>query len=146
MHGAEADREAIVKANELYWSSELSVNQIADQMDLSKGTLYGMILPQGAGLWCPDCGAEGVFGNRTAKERGHISCAECGWEGDEDDAEGIGGDGSVTLPVYEDPESEPGTGPPPALPADRGRSRILIGGAMLGAAAGLALVFWARRR
>jgi predicted RNA-binding Zn-ribbon protein involved in translation (DUF1610 family) len=146
MHGAEADREAIIKANELYWSSELSVNQIADQMDLSKGTLYGMILPEGAGLWCPDCGAEGVFGNRTAKERGHISCAECGWEGDEDDAESIGGDGSVTLPVYEDPESEAETGPPPTLPTDRGRNRILVGGAMLGAAAGLALVFWARRR
>jgi len=133
---------AIVQANELYWSSELSVNQIAEKLDLSKGTLYGMIEPVPAGIWCPDCGTKGVFPNRTAKERGHITCPECGWEGVLDDGESPGGDTSVTLPAGDDTDVEP----PPAAVSDRGRSRVLMGGALVGAAAGLALVFWARRR
>jgi len=33
------------RANELYWGSDRSVNQIADDLDLSKGALYEMIRP-----------------------------------------------------------------------------------------------------
>ena len=135
MHGSEADSEAIVQANELYWSSELSVNQIAEQLDLSKGTLYGMVQPLPAGLWCPDCGTKAVFSNRTAKERGHVTCPECGWEGAVDNT-------SVTLPT----PGETDAVPPSAGVTDPGRNRVLMGGALLGAAAGLALVLWARRR
>lgn len=142
MHGSEADSKAIAQANELYWSSELSVNQIAEQLDLSKGTLYGMVQPLAAGLWCPDCGTKAVFSNRTAKERGHVTCPECGWEGALDDAENGGGDTSVTLPTPGETDSVP----PPAGVTDPGRNRVLMGGALLGAAAGLALVLWARRR
>ena len=142
MHGSETDSEAIVQANELYWSSELSVNQIAEQLDLSKGTLYGMIQPLPSGLWCPDCGFKGVYPNRTAKERGHVTCPECGWDGEEDAAESDGSDSALSVPSAE----EGGIEPPPASAMGLGRKRVLVGGALVGAAAGLALVFWARRR
>jgi len=142
MNGAQADQEAIAHANELYWSSDFSVNQIAEQMDLSKGAFYGIIRPLLAGLGCPECGAEVGYGNRTAKDRGLVACPECGWEGSADDAESYGGDASVTLPVPEDTVADQ----PPAVVPDRSRNRILMGGALLGAATGLALVFWARRR
>ena len=142
MHGSETDSEAIVQANELYWSSELSVNQIAEQLDLSKGTLYGMIQPLASDLWCPDCGSKGVYPNRTAKERGHVTCPECGWDGDDDGAESDGSTSAVTLPTVEADDIEP----PPDSVLGLGRNRVIMGGALLGAAAGLALVFWARRR
>lgn len=134
------EKETELRANELYWSSDMSVNQIADELDLSKGMLYGLIRPRPAGLACPDCSEELVYPNRTAKERGLLACPRCGWEGEEDDAE-YGGDGGVVLPVHstEDPAAVP-------TPSDPRRGRILMGGALLGAAAGLALVLWARRR
>lgn len=137
-----ADRETEHRANELYWSSDMSVNQIADEMDLSKGMLYGLIRPKPAGLGCPECGDELVYANRTAKERGMLACAQCGWEGEEDDADAQGADGSVALPGFAEEE---GSASPTAAP-DADRNRILLGGALLGAAAGLAFVFWSRRR
>jgi hypothetical protein len=142
MSGAAPDQEATAQANELYWRSEFSVNQIAEQMDLSKGALYGMIEPLPVGLECSVCGTELVYGTRTAQERGRASCPGCGWDGEENEADPIGADAPVTLPL----ELEPALRAPPAIAVDRARDRILIGGALLGAAAGLALVLWARRR
>ncbi|HSM59146.1 MAG TPA: hypothetical protein VK849_00055 [Longimicrobiales bacterium] len=141
MGGADAGTDNERTANELYWGSDVSVNQIAEELDLSKGVLYGLIRPQPAGLSCPACGEEVVYPNRTAKERGMVSCPACGWEGEEDEAADVGGDGAVTLPLGDDD-----VGPPPAARlGDPGR-RMVLGGALLGAAAGLALVLWARRR
>jgi hypothetical protein len=135
-------------ANELYWGSERSVNQIAEQLDLSKGALYGMIQPLPEGLGCPICGEEVVSANRTARERGVLSCAQCPWKGDEDETVAIGAEGAVTLPAYADeddvilsPEDDVIMSPL----GDRGRARTLAGGALLGAAVGLALVLWTRR-
>jgi len=145
MHAADAEREAVSRANELYWTSDQSVNHIAEQMDLSKGAFYAMIHPEAAGFVCPDCGAGAVYGNRTAKARGDAECAQCGWTGDGRDAQSYGGDASVTLPSFEDEDAQDGTSPV-ATPQAPGRSRIMLGGALLGAATGLALVFWARRR
>src|SRR5690606_33629189 len=48
--------EADDRANELYWGSNRSVNQIAEDLDLSKGALYGMIRPLPAAMGCPACG------------------------------------------------------------------------------------------
>ena len=127
--------ETTERANELYWSSGRSVNQIADDLDLSKGALYALIEPLEAGLACPLCGAEVVYSNRTAKERGLVDCLRCDWDGnlgETESVEGIGDepDGSRASPIY-----------------DRDvRLRTMAGGALLGAAAGLALVMWARRR
>lgn len=137
---SERRQEAAAAANELYWGSERSVNQIAEQLDLSKGALYGMIQPLPGGLGCPVCSEEVVFANRTARERGVLSCAQCAWKGDEDETVALGEDGAVTLPVYseEDEVVVP-------TPVDRSRARTIVGGALLGAAVGLALVLWTRR-
>jgi predicted RNA-binding Zn-ribbon protein involved in translation (DUF1610 family) len=148
------------RANKLYWGSDRSVNQIADELDLSKGALYEMIRPRSAGLGCPLCGAEVVHPNRTAKERARVDCAACGWDGTEDEAMPLKGSArgprrtgpalvadADTDDLY--PENDfDAPGPPPALVTQRGRPnpRLVAGGAMLGAAAGLALVLWARRR
>lgn len=144
MPGAAADRDTEVKANELYWGSSWSVNQIADELDLSKGVLYGLIRPRPSGMACPDCGQEAVYPNRTAKERRVVACVSCGWEGDEVDADHSGGEGAVVLPVEGDLDEDEVVMPPIRLSSSR--QRVLLGGILLGAAAGLALVIWARRR
>ena len=142
MSGGAADRETERKANDLYWGSQSSVNQIAEALDLSKGTLYGLIRPLPSGLTCPDCGQEAVYPNRTAKERSLVACPSCGWEGDEMDADGGSGEGSVALPDLSDAVDD--VAPPLVMAGDR--RRVMVGGALLGAAVGLALVIWARRR
>ncbi len=126
--------EANDRANELYWGSDQSVNQIADDLDLSKGALYGMIRPLPAALGCPLCGAEVVHSNRTAKDRRRVDCPTCSWDGSEDQTVAYDGHG-------DDPSSgAPGAG------LLNGHARTIAGGALLGAAVGLALVMWARRR
>jgi predicted RNA-binding Zn-ribbon protein involved in translation (DUF1610 family) len=117
----------------------MSVNQIAEEMDLSKGMLYGLIRPRRAGIMCPECADEVVYANRTAKERGMLACPQCGWEGAEDEADTHTAGASVVLPAT------PETVPSPRS-SDPGRGRVILAGAILGAAAGLALVFWTKRR
>lgn len=137
MDGQDSDRAVRARANELYWSSDLSVNQIADELDVSKGTLYDLIRPRLTARGCPECGEELAFPNRTARDRGLVACASCGWEGSEEDAEAYGADTGVELPDHDDV----------AVTLESSmRTRTLVGGALLGAAAGLALVFWSRRR
>jgi predicted RNA-binding Zn-ribbon protein involved in translation (DUF1610 family) len=144
MSGAAADQEIERKANELYWGSEWSVNQIADELDLSKGVLYGIIRPRPSGLACPTCGEEVVYPNRTAKERRLVACASCGWGGEEMEADSAGGDAGVVLPLEGGPDEDEILMPPICLSSSR--QRVLLGGILLGAAAGLALVIWAQRR
>jgi predicted RNA-binding Zn-ribbon protein involved in translation (DUF1610 family) len=140
MTSAEADRQAEARANKLYWGSDMSVNQIAEELDLSKGTLYGLIRPRPAGLACPSCGEELVYPNRTARERAMVACSICGWEGAEDDVDVFDSQGGMV-------RTDAGeAAPEPSVPTLDGRSRTILGGALLGAAAGLALVLWARRR
>lgn len=139
MDASASTPEAEDRANELYWGSDRSVNQIAEELDLSKGALYGMIRPLPAALSCPTCKAEVVHPNRTAQERRLVTCPECGWEGSEDEAD----------PWAEAPD-EAGDAPRATAglhdgPFDGG-VRAIAGGALLGAAVGLALVLWARRR
>jgi len=140
MTSGEGDRRAEVKANELYWGSGMSVNQIAEELDLSKGTLYGLIRPRPTGLACPSCSEELVYPNRTARERAMVACTICGWEGAEEDVDVFDGAGGGGLAEPEESALDSAT------PAFSGRSRTILGGALLGAAAGLALVLWARRR
>lgn len=122
------------RANELYWQSDESVNQIAEDLSLSKGTLYSIVQPLPAGLACPECGDELLYPNRTARARGMVGCPSCGFEGEEEetlDLPGTGEGGSV-LAAWDEMAPD--------------RKRTMIGGALLGAAAGLALVFWTRSR
>jgi predicted RNA-binding Zn-ribbon protein involved in translation (DUF1610 family) len=159
------------RANDLYWGSDRSVNQIAEDLDLSKGALYEIIRPLPAGFYCPACDAELVHSNRTARDRGRVDCPVCGWDGVDDDAQpfDVGRaaapsdavrPGRATADMRPSPgDTEPvddayamddydRTGPlPPAAMGDGvSGSRLIAGGALLGAAVGLALVIWARRR
>jgi len=150
--------DADSRANELYWGSDRSVNQIAEELDLSKGALYEMIRPLAAGFGCPLCGAEVVHSNRTAKERQRVDCSSCGWDGTEDEAIPIEGRAlgpdtgspardSAADDLYAESDFD-APAPPLAFaddPAARGQ-RLIVGGALLGAAVGLALVIWARRK
>lgn len=144
MSGATADHETERKANELYWGSQWSVNQIADELDLSKGVLYGIIRPRPSGFTCPSCGQELVYPNRTAKERKLVACASCGWGGAEVDADPNGGEGGVVLPLGVGPDDDDVIMAPIHLSTSR--QRVVLAGILLGAAVGLALVIWARDR
>jgi len=121
------------RANELYWGSDLSVNQIAEALDLSKGALYEMIRPLPADLACPLCGAEAVHPNRTAHERGLIVCPSCGWEGDDAQAVSL-----ASAP----PSSRRISSRMGGRPVRLGLTAPLV----IGAAVGVAFFLWALRR
>ncbi|MBM4183450.1 MAG: hypothetical protein FJ207_04395 [Gemmatimonadetes bacterium] len=133
------------RANELYWGSQMSVNQIADALDLSKGALYEIIRPLAAQVGCPSCGAEAVHPNRTAKEKGLIACPECGWGGEE----GAAAPSPVGAPSPRGAARRAAPRPPaPTTSVETVRTRdgVMAAGILLGAAAGLALFLWARRK
>jgi predicted RNA-binding Zn-ribbon protein involved in translation (DUF1610 family) len=154
MEASAVSAEARTRANELYWASDRSVNQIADDLDLSKGALYTIIEPLAAGLGCPMCGSEVVYPNRTAKERSLVDCPACEWDGGADEGVAESGDpapkrmaaGPTRSAGERRPAARPGTEPSTAPSLPSGDVRAIAGGALLGAAAGLALVLWARRR
>ena len=124
------DEQAMMeKANQLYWASDRSVNQIAEDLEVSKGHLYELISPQPTGMLCPMCGTEADYPNRTAKERGNVLCSECDFEGSEDEL-------VLTASEHED------FGDQVAEAASRvsiGPRRLFWGAVCLGAAAGLIL-------
>lgn len=121
------------EANDLYWGSDLSVNQIAEKLDLSKGRLYEMIRPGPTGLSCPHCGTEADYPNRTAKLKGSVLCSECGFEGTDAEL------------VHPDSEYENfGDQVAAATTGDlRPSKRVFWGAVLIGTAAGIFLV---RRR
>ena len=133
MDGTRNDSDLTHRANELYWGSDESVNQIAERLDLSKSALYGRLGPLPADVACPLCGEEAEYANRTARDHDELECPSCGWEGTGDEAE----------PLHEEGVG----GRAPALPLPSGDSRrVMLGGALLGAAVGLVLLGFARRR
>ena len=134
------------RANDLYWESEQSVNQIADDLDLSKSALYELVRPLPTALACPSCGAELVYDNRTARRRGQLTCRVCAWEGTEEESVEVGGG--------EDQGASGGVGAGAGAASgasglwghrDAGVGRVLAGGALLGAAVGLMIVRWNRK-
>ncbi len=111
------------RANELYWGSDRSVNELAEDLDLSKGALYSLIRPLPAGLECPECAGGMSYANRTARDRGYVTCEGCGLEEEEALVRIESGDASV---LHES------VGSPAA-------TRTLVGTALLGVAAGFVL-------
>ena len=137
MPSKKSDNPKLVEqANELYWRSEQSVNHIADEMDLSKSRLYSLIRPLPAGLSCPGCGEGLVFPNRTAMEKGLLSCPACGFEGDR-----------ASFPDGGVPHSDDHlvTDRGGRRGSRRGSRRILWASALLGIAAGLYVATRRRR-
>lgn len=153
------DPEAISQeANKRYWESDESVNHIGEALGLSKGVLYNLLEPLAAGLPCPSCGEEMVFPNRTARDKGFLECPECGLEEEEAavqvfwEEEEAGGTGSFALRTQgmarkagEAVQRAVGTGRE-RVQAMKPRNRIIAGTALLGAAAGLILGSYLRRR
>ena len=150
------DQKLSDRANELYWRSERSVNQIAEDMDLSKSRLYGLVRPLPAGSPCPQCQAELLFPNRTAKEKGFASCLECGFEGTAGNGQAAARPRRTAQPrraAQTRRAAQPATAAsesrPDKAPAAGGRrlssKRVLWGSALLGVAAGLYLAIRRRR-
>ncbi len=146
--------ELFEEVNRLYWESDTSVNQIGEDLGLSKGVLYGLIAPHPSGLPCPTCGAEMEFPNRTARDKGFMACPECGMEEEEE-----------AVQAYWESEAEASGVAPEELVRRAGevvqravdtgrervhdmtpRGRIVAGTALLGVAAGLALATFFRKR
>lgn len=113
------------RANELYWDSDASVNDLAERLDLSKGALYGLIQPLGADVACPECGAEMEYANRTARDKGFVTCGACGMEEEE-----------ALVRVDAGEHAFPSGG---AAHGRRYLGQTLAAAALLGAAAGFAL-------
>jgi len=118
------------KANELYWSSGRSVNQLTKELDLSKSVFYGMLRPLSVKSPCPICRTELTFANRTAMEKGLASCSACDFLGPPPESR----------PERKEP-SDRGVRP---RPASGGLGRLFWGSVLLGIAASLFLV--SRRR
>lgn len=129
------DRRTEARVNRLYWESDHSVNAIGDEFGLSKGRLYELLRPLPSGLGCPECGAELGFANRTARDRGRLSCGRCGFEGGRDEARSAPEDGTELAPLPRDPLGETS----PAVLS------TVLGGLLVGAAAGLLLGRYLRR-
>jgi hypothetical protein len=155
----DADQDALrQEANRLYWESDESVNQIGEELELSKGVLYGLIDPLPAGLPCPDCAEEMAFPNRTARDRGFLACPACGMEEEEDAVQAFW-EGAAEAPSASDnldPRSvaqSAGHVFQKAMESGKTRvssmsptSRVLAGTALLGVAAGLFIGAYVRRR
>lgn len=151
------DQDAISReTNQRYWDSDESVNQIGEALGLSKGALYNLLEPLGAGLPCPSCGEEMVFPNRTAREKGFLVCPDCGLEEEEAAVEAFWEEeessGTLTLrprglarKAGEAVQQAVGTGRD-QIESLSPRGRIFAGTALLGAAVGLILGTYLRKR
>lgn len=128
------DPKAVAEANRLYWETDSSVNQIADDLGLSKSSLYGLIEQLETGQSCPDCRSDLVFPNRTARDRGMVSCPACGFEAQADEVFAVAAVEGATA----------------KLRASAGgvshNTRVLAGTALLGLATGMLLSSVLRRR
>ena len=136
--------EPDARANELYWESDKSVNQIADELELSKGMLYGMIRPLPAGLPCPRCSSDLEYANRTARERGLISCRTCTLELDQADAPSAPMPAPAPAAVREEPAPRPA--PTRTRSSLEKRDPMMVGAGLLLIAAGIWLFRGLNRR
>lgn len=138
------------EANRLYWHTDMGVNQIAEEMSLSKGALYALVEPLDAELPCPRCDGGLVYPNRTARDRGFLSCPSCGLEEEVSALEGVEtpgrqsrrpGRGSGAERAGD--EGDTGEGVSRAMSAES--TRLLVGAGLLVVAAGLVVTRVLRR-
>ncbi len=136
------------QANRLYWQTEQSVADIAEQLSVSRRALYELITPENAGVRCSACGGDVVYVNRSAKASSLGRCAACAAESQvtEHEYENHELDVQETIPPYV-------AGWPTAVERIdeqnvlRARAFKLGGAALAGAALGaLAVILIARRR
>lgn len=143
------DATRIVEANRLYWETNTSVADIAEQFDVSRRALYDAVRPHPAGFDCPTCGQGLQYENRSARRDRQATCSECGVR--------------IAVAEMDDPETEAMTDPQTDtdLRADaraydsaedargndlRGRAVLLGSAAIAGVAIGTVAALLARRR
>ena len=68
------------RVNHLYWETESSVAEIANELNISRRALYELIEPLPTGVECSKCSAELRFANRSAKATNAARCIVCGSE------------------------------------------------------------------
>lgn len=73
------------EANRLYWETETSVAEIAQQLELSRRALYDSVDPLPTHASCEVCGTPLVFENRSARNAGVETCPAC--TADEEEAD-----------------------------------------------------------
>ena len=121
------------RANALYWESDDSVNDIADRLDLSQGALYGLVDPLPADEACPQCGGSLEYPNRTAREKGFVTCTQCDLEEE--------------LALIRAAADEEARGHlPTSAPVDGVPARTAVAAGLIGLAAGILIGQWARSR
>lgn len=137
------------KANRLYWESDQSVNAVAELLGVSKGRLYDLVSPLPIDIPCPECGRALAFPNRTARDRGLVTCDTCGFEGDRDDLEGVEADSAGNYDEGSPRGDYPFSGRPSE--GDEGLLRVpllgnpvVLGGLFVGVVGGVLLARWMR--
>ena len=78
----ERNATAAHEANRLYWQTDRSVADIAENLGVSRRALYELITPESSGVQCASCSGDVVFSNRSAKSSNTGRCANCGSECD----------------------------------------------------------------
>ena|SRR5690606_11161653 len=76
------DERLADEVSRLYWETDVSVGEIATQLDISRRALYAALRPLPAGGRCEECGGELVFMTRSARTDGAAECTTCGHEQD----------------------------------------------------------------
>jgi hypothetical protein len=102
------------EANRLYWETETSVADTAEQLNLSRRALYDMLRPSPTGARCPSCDGEMAYENRSARTAKEAKCTECGAR-------------ATDTP---EPETPPQESAAPAIDPQK----LLLGGAMMAGA------------
>lgn len=128
------------EVSRLYWETDVSVGEIATQLDISRRALYTALRPLPAGERCSECGGELVFMTRSARAEGAAECVACGHEQDVEPAGGRVAGAAAAAEDEEVAELEGAEDEGLVFAASaRGRRGILIAAAALaGVAAGLA--------
>jgi hypothetical protein len=143
-------------ANRLYWETNASVAEIADQLAISRRALYDAIEPRPAQAPCTECGVILVFRNRTAAERRRAECLECELEVALEELTGGGAPGPTAGPTAGETDGEtdgetirptPGPTPVRARTATVSGNGAILGGSLLaGLALGAAAGYLIRKR
>lgn len=106
------------QANELYWTSSDTVEQVASRLGMSRKAVYGAVQPTPAGGACASCGGPLVFGNRTHRAAGTATCDACGTQVQ---MAGVEGDAAVSTPASM--VAEAANGSVHAVPSPESQSR-----------------------
>jgi|GEM_PF-488508 len=85
------------RANDAYWHSDETVDQLASRLGITRTMVYSSVAPLPASAICVHCDRELVYTNRTSRAAGLAVCPVCEREVDVETAEHAdGGSGSTS--------------------------------------------------